>query len=223
MIKQERPNFVASKTAPSPYEVTYWIDLTADPHGQVIKCYADGKWAQITKEDSSQQQADITALENKCTTLESTKVDKTVYDKFAKETKDYAAQLNLYKANKTNSLAGYGIENAYTKTETDAKALEIAQAECAKFVDSAPEALDTLSELAAALGNDPEFATTVATQIGTKANSADVYTKSACDTAISNAISAANKVTSTDITSMKVVSELPTIQETGVLYIKVSN
>lgn len=38
----------------------------------------------------------------------------------------------------------------------------------AGIVDSAPATLDTLNELAAALGDDPNFATTVATQIGTK-------------------------------------------------------
>lgn len=38
----------------------------------------------------------------------------------------------------------------------------------AGLVDSAPETLDTLNELSAALGNNPNFATTVANQIGTK-------------------------------------------------------
>jgi hypothetical protein len=38
----------------------------------------------------------------------------------------------------------------------------------ANLVASAPATLDTLNELAAALGNDPSFATTVATSIGTK-------------------------------------------------------
>jgi microcystin-dependent protein len=38
--------------------------------------------------------------------------------------------------------------------------------EIASLVDSAPSTLDTLNELAAALGDDPNFATTVATQIG---------------------------------------------------------
>ena len=37
------------------------------------------------------------------------------------------------------------------------------------LVNSAPETLDTLAELANALGNDPNFATTVTTMIGTKA------------------------------------------------------
>ena len=36
------------------------------------------------------------------------------------------------------------------------------------LVDSSPAALDTLNELAAALGNNPNFATTVSTSIGTK-------------------------------------------------------
>ena len=38
----------------------------------------------------------------------------------------------------------------------------------AEIVNSAPETLDTLNELATALGNDPNFATTVSTQIGGK-------------------------------------------------------
>ena len=47
----------------------------------------------------------------------------------------------------------------------------------AQFVDSAPETLDTLNELAKALGNDPNFATTIATQIGTKADTTYVDTE----------------------------------------------
>ena len=42
--------------------------------------------------------------------------------------------------------------------------------EVANLVSSAPGTLDTLNELAAALGDDPNFATTTATNIGTKAN-----------------------------------------------------
>lgn len=43
----------------------------------------------------------------------------------------------------------------------------------AGLVDSAPAALDTLNELAAALGDDPNFATTIATQIGNKVDKVD--------------------------------------------------
>lgn len=43
----------------------------------------------------------------------------------------------------------------------------------AGIVDSAPATLDTLNELAAALADDPNFATTVATQIGNKVDKVD--------------------------------------------------
>lgn len=47
----------------------------------------------------------------------------------------------------------------------------------AAVVDSAPETLDTLNELAAALGDDPNFATTVSNAIGV--NSADILINAA--------------------------------------------
>ena len=52
------------------------------------------------------------------------------------------------------------------QAETDAKAYT--DSEVANLVDSAPAVLDTLNELAAALGDDPSFATTVSNDIGTK-------------------------------------------------------
>lgn len=55
--------------------------------------------------------------------------------------------------------------NAYTDTKV------------AGLVNSAPETLDTLKELSTALGNDPNFATTVANQIGTKADTTYVNTE----------------------------------------------
>lgn len=58
------------------------------------------------------------------------------------------------------TIAGYSINDAYTKTETDNK--------IAALVDAAPGTLDTLNELAAALGDDPNFATTVTNSIATK-------------------------------------------------------
>ena len=73
------------------------------------------------------------------------------------------------KADKATTLSGYGITDAYTKTQVDKKVSDL--------VNSAPETLDTLNELASALGNDPNFATTVANQIGTKANNSDVVHK----------------------------------------------
>ena len=80
----------------------------------------------------------------------------------------------LNKADKATTLSGYGITDAYTKTQVDKKVSDL--------VNSAPETLDTLNELANALGNDPNFATTVATQIGTKANDNDVVHKTGNET-----------------------------------------
>ena len=40
----------------------------------------------------------------------------------------------------------------------------------ANLIDSAPGALDTLNELAAAINDDNNFAATIVTQLGTKAN-----------------------------------------------------
>ena len=46
------------------------------------------------------------------------------------------------------------------------------EAKISALVDSAPETLDTLNELAAALGDDPNFATSISTQIGQKVDTA---------------------------------------------------
>ncbi|HIE1984713.1 TPA: prophage tail fiber N-terminal domain-containing protein [Escherichia coli] len=63
----------------------------------------------------------------------------------------------------------------------DAAGTEIANAEfvrklLATLVDSSPEALDTLNELAAALGNDPNFATTVTNALAGKQPLNDMLT-----------------------------------------------
>ena len=216
MLRQEKPNWVASFNAPNPKEVTYWIDLSSNSDGQVVRCYTKGKWAKLNKEQDNIQDMDITALKNAVTELKTSKLDVTTHNSFVKESNDAHNSILLSKADKATTLAGYNITDAYTKTETD-KAISTKVAE---IIDSAPEALNTLNELAAALDNDPNFAATISTQIGTKANSSDVYTTTQTDQAISSAI--ASKVTSTDVNTIKVVSELPTIQETGVLYIKIS-
>ena len=49
------------------------------------------------------------------------------------------------------------------------------------LVDSSPASLNTLNELAAALGDDASFSTTVTNSIATKATATDVYTKTAAD------------------------------------------
>lgn len=61
----------------------------------------------------------------------------------------------------------------YTKTETDDRIQAL--------IGAAPAALDTLTELAAALNDDPDFAGTVTAALAKKANSADVYDRLSAD------------------------------------------
>lgn len=79
-------------------------------------------------------------------------------------------------------------EEASAREEGDAKLSEKIESEASRVdariqevVAAAPEALDTLKELADALGNDPDFAGTVTTELAKKANSIDVYTKEEAD------------------------------------------
>ena len=63
---------------------------------------------------------------------------------------------------------------AYTPTSDYHPATKLyVDEKVADIVDSAPETLDTLKELSTALGNDPNFATTIANQIGTKVDKVD--------------------------------------------------
>jgi hypothetical protein len=64
----------------------------------------------------------------------------------------------------TYKITGLGTPSA----NTDAATKAYVDTAVANVVASAPAALDTLDELANALGDDPNFATTVATSIGTK-------------------------------------------------------
>ena len=80
------------------------------------------------------------------------------------------------------------------------------------LVNSAPAALDTLEELANALGDDPNFATTITNELSYKANSADVYSKTeiqhmsyATTTYVNDAIAA---IPSVDLSSYVTKTEL---------------
>ncbi|RVS30037.1 phage tail protein [Escherichia coli] len=103
---------------------------------------------------------------------------------------------------------------AFTGTPTtptppdDAAGLETANAAfvrklLAALVDSSPEALDTLNELAAALGNDPEFATTIMNALAGKQPLNDVLTAVSQITPRKNALFYYNEngnLTLTDLT-----------------------
>lgn len=103
----------------------------------------------------------------------------TYLDKISAST-TYATKAEL--ENLDVDLAGYLTESSAstiyaTKTELDNIDLSSASAAAvAAIVDSAPETLNTLNELAAALGDDENFATTVTTSLS---NKLDISTASA--------------------------------------------
>lgn len=63
----------------------------------------------------------------------------------------------------------------YTKSEVNKKIQTEATEALKALVGTAPDSLDTLQELATALGNDANFATTITNMIGTKATLEQVY------------------------------------------------
>lgn len=95
----ENINFKASQYAPNSNEVYYWIDLTEDPTGGVIKTFDGKQWKKIKGEAQS--------------------VD--AYSKSEADQKFATKNEVNSKANKATTLSGYGITDAYTKTEADNK------------------------------------------------------------------------------------------------------
>ena len=55
---------LASVYAPNPMEVTYWIDLSEDANGNVIKTYDGKKWIPINNKEDNTQNSQIEHLLN---------------------------------------------------------------------------------------------------------------------------------------------------------------
>ena len=72
----------------------------------------------------------------------------------------------------------------YTKTQVDTALTTAITTAINNLVDGAPEALDTLKELAAALSDDSNFASTITAALGTKADKSTTYTKTQVDNAL---------------------------------------
>lgn len=123
-----------------------------------------------------------------------------------------------YIKNKPTNVSSFNNDSGYLTQHQDlsnyATHQDVSQ-EVADLVDSAPSTLDTLNELAEALGNDPNFATTVATQIGLK------YTKpstgipstdldSATQTSLSKADSALQSETDPTVPAWAKTANKPT-------------
>lgn len=125
-----------SYIAPNPKEFEYWVDLSADPKGNVIKYYAGGsKWLPLNDDTDNDQSARIKALE-------SGKVDKVEGKVLSSNdfTNAYKTKLDgiTVQANKTI------VDNSLTSTSTT-NALAAAQGKALK------DLIDALTARVAAL------------------------------------------------------------------------
>lgn len=125
-----------SYIAPNPKEFEYWVDLSADPKGNVIKYYAgDSKWLPLNDDTDNDQSARIAALE-------SGKVDKV--EGKGLSSNDFT---NAYKT-KLDSIAAQAnktiVDNSLTSTSTT-NALAAAQGKALK------DLIDALTARVAAL------------------------------------------------------------------------
>jgi len=86
-------------------------------------------------------------------------------------------------------------------------------AEVASIVDSAPAALDTLNELAAALGDDANFSTTVSNQIGIRSTNTYVNSTFSSNNYLQSQLS--TKLNSSSYTAADVLTKIKTVDGSG--------
>ena len=125
-----------SYIAPNPKEFDYWVDLAADPKGNVIKYYAGGsKWLPINDDTDNDQSAKIAALE-------SGKVDKVEGKELSSNdfTNAYKTKLDGITAQANKTI----VDNSLTSTSTT-NALAAAQGKALK------DLIDALTARVAAL------------------------------------------------------------------------
>lgn len=125
-----------SYIAPNPKEFDYWVDLTADPKGNVIKYYAGGsKWLPLNDDTDNDQSARIEALE-------SGKVDKVEGKVLSSNdfTNAYKTKLDGITAQANKTI----VDNSLTSTSTT-NALAAAQGKALK------DLIDALTARVAAL------------------------------------------------------------------------
>lgn len=122
--------------APNPKEFDYWVDLTTDPKGNVIKYYAgDSKWLPLNDDTDNDQSARIKALE-------SGKVDKVEGKVLSSNdfTNAYKTKLDGITAQANKTI----VDNSLTSTSTT-NALAAAQGKALK------DLIDALTARVAAL------------------------------------------------------------------------
>ncbi len=150
----EIKNFIISVPNETPWKKSIKIFSNASPVYITYETQGD----QVEAEDINILQDSITATQ--------TEVDRYKNSNNA-AVQSLDARLGTAEANKaekvyvdTQLLLKADKSTTYTKTETDERIQLV--------IDAAPEALDTLKEIADALNNDPDFAATVTTELSKK-------------------------------------------------------
>ena len=129
MTRQENPNFVASKYAPNPKEVSYWIDLSSDTTGNVIKSFDGKQWIPTNYKENT----DIQEVRESINELDSSKADKaTTYTKSEVDTKlnAKANSADVYTKSQTDTAISNATNNKVTSTSVNS----------IQIVDAIPEA-----------------------------------------------------------------------------------
>ena len=90
-----------------------------------------------------------------------------------------------------------------TPTDNQAVNKKYVDTKVSGLIDSAPETLNTLNELAAALGDDPNFATTVATNIGKKADQTALNTTNGKVTTLETTVGSSTSGLVKDVSDLK--------------------
>lgn len=170
MLKYEKITFLARKVAPKPEEVSFWIDISADPYGRIWKYWDGDDWQPLSmggsggavdaysKAEADQRFATASTLQQ-------------VADDVTNKQDTLVSGVNIRTIN-SQSVLGSGdirIDVGLTQSQVES----IVNSKVSGLVDSAPTTLDTLKEIATALNNDPAFATTITTLIGQKVNTVD--------------------------------------------------
>lgn len=138
----------------------------------------------------------------------------TCIDSVTRDTNGHVTKVNTKTVTlpKDTTYSGMTASEATTGTSTtnrliSPKVLEDKiTAKISNLVNSAPSTLDTLDELANALGDDPNFATTIATQIGTKANDNAVVHLTGDETINGTKIFKSDKLISTSGNSYRIIN-----------------
>lgn len=143
---------------------------TQIPIGVMLKdCELINSKLKFTLSDDSSKELDLVTLIN-------TKVNQSELINYAKKT-DITNLITETKADSKYQVKGnYASQNDLDNKQDKSTALKLSdvKTEIQKVVGTAPETLDTLQEIAQALGNDPNKINTILSQLGLKANKQDL-------------------------------------------------